>query len=79
MGELNALVAHEDAEGGIVLKPEIVDETFLPDGDVEIAVEYSGINYKDALAVTPGGGVKCHYRSSCGPPASADLLRREDS
>jgi putative YhdH/YhfP family quinone oxidoreductase len=61
MSELNALVAHQDAEGGIVLKPEIIDDTFLPDGEVEIAVEYSGINYKDALAVTPGGGVARSY------------------
>jgi NADPH:quinone reductase-like Zn-dependent oxidoreductase len=57
MSEVNALVAHEDAEGGITLKHEVVDESFLPDGDVDIAVEYSGINYKDALAVTPRGGV----------------------
>jgi acrylyl-CoA reductase (NADPH) len=61
MTEVNALVAHEDAEGGITLKHEVVDESFLPDGDVEIAVEYSGINYKDALAVTPRGGVARSY------------------
>src|ERR1700739_3407801 len=61
IGELNALVAHEDAEGTITLTHEIVDEAFLRDGDVEIAVEYSGINYKDALAVTPGGGVARSY------------------
>jgi acrylyl-CoA reductase (NADPH) len=61
MSELNALVAHQDAEGGITLKPEVLDEKFLPDGEVEIAVEYSGINYKDALAVTPRGGVARSY------------------
>jgi putative YhdH/YhfP family quinone oxidoreductase len=61
MSEFNALVAHEDAEGGIVLRPEIVDESFLPDGEVEIAVEFSAINYKDALAVTRGGGVARSY------------------
>src|SRR6201993_1220822 len=61
MSELSALVAHEDAEGGITLKPEIVDEAFLPDGEVEIAVEFSAINYKDALAVTSGGGVARSY------------------
>lgn len=61
MSELNALVAHQDAEGGITLRPEVLDETFLPDGEVEIAVEYSGINYKDALAVTPRGGVARSY------------------
>ncbi len=40
-----------------MLRHEVLDESFLPDGDVEIAVEYSGVNYKDALAVTPKGGV----------------------
>jgi acrylyl-CoA reductase (NADPH) len=61
MSEFNALVAHEEAEGGIVLKPELLDESFLPDGEVEIEVEFSAINYKDALAVTPGGGVARSY------------------
>ena len=61
MTEVNALVAHEDAEGGITLKHEIVGEDFLPSGDVDVAVEYSGVNYKDALAVTPRGGVARSY------------------
>ena len=43
------MVAHEDAEGGIVLRHEVVDDSFLPDGDVEIHVEYSSVNYKDCL------------------------------
>src|ERR1700754_3744942 len=61
MVAVNALVAHQDAEGSITLKHEVVDETFLPDGDVQIAVEYSGVNYKDALAITPKGGVARSY------------------
>lgn len=61
MTEINAMVAHEDAEGAIVLRHEVVDESFLPDGDVEIRVEYSSVNYKDALAVTPKGGVARSY------------------
>ncbi|MBX7450443.1 oxidoreductase [Mycolicibacterium sp. 3033] len=61
MTEINAMVAHEDGEGGIVLSHEVVDESFLPDGDVEIHVEYSSVNYKDALAVTPKGGVARAY------------------
>lgn len=61
MTEINAMVAHEDGEGGIVLRHEVVDESFLPDGDVEIHVEYSSVNYKDALAVTPKGGVARSY------------------
>ncbi len=61
MTEINAMVAHADAEGGIKLRHEVVDESFLPDGDVEIRVEYSSVNYKDALAVTPNGGVARSY------------------
>lgn len=38
--EFDALVAHEDAEGGIVLEHEVLDGAALPDGEVLIAVEY---------------------------------------
>ena len=61
MPAVNALVAHQDEEKAITLVHEVVDESFLPDGDVEIRVEYSGVNYKDALAVTPKGGVARSY------------------
>src|SRR5258708_34555613 len=61
MVAVNALVAPQDAKGSIALAPEVVDESFLPDGDVQIAVEYSGVNYKDALAVSPKGGVARSY------------------
>lgn len=61
MSAVNALVAHQDADNEIILRHEAVDATFLPDGDVTISVEYSGINYKDALAVTPKGGVARSY------------------
>ena len=61
MVAVNALVAHQDAEGSIDLKHEVVDDSFLPEGEVTIAVEYSGVNYKDALAITPKGGVARSY------------------
>lgn len=61
MSAVNALVAHQDSAGEISLRHEVVDDAFLPDGEVTISVEYSGINYKDALAVTPKGGVARSY------------------
>ncbi|KWX57737.1 MDR family oxidoreductase [Mycobacterium sp. NAZ190054] len=61
MTEINAMVAHQDAEGGITLRHEVVDDSFFPEGEVEIHVEYSSVNYKDALAVTPKGGVARSY------------------
>ena len=60
-GQFDALVAHEDAEGGIELRHEVLPTSALPEGDVLISVEYSGVNYKDALAVTPKGGVVRSY------------------
>src|SRR3954462_3117763 len=57
MVEVNALVAHQDAEGSIALAHEVVDETFQPEGDVTIAVKSSGATYKDALAIPRRGGV----------------------
>jgi putative YhdH/YhfP family quinone oxidoreductase len=61
MAETTALVAHEDAEKGVLLLQEIVDDSTLPEGDVTIAVEYSSVNFKDGLAVTAGGGVARSY------------------
>lgn len=55
-----AMVAREN-DGAIALTRESVEESFLPDGDVTIRVEYSSVNYKDALAVTPRGGVVREY------------------
>jgi acrylyl-CoA reductase (NADPH) len=61
MTTVRALVAHQDAEGSIRLNPEVVDESFLPAGEVSVSVEYSSVNYKDALAVTPKVGVARAY------------------
>jgi acrylyl-CoA reductase (NADPH) len=34
-----------------------VDESMLPPGDVVVRVEYSSLNYKDALAITGRGAI----------------------
>lgn len=39
---------------------EIVDSE-LPRGDVEVNIDYSSINYKDALAITGRGPVVRHF------------------
>ncbi|MCV7366633.1 oxidoreductase [Mycolicibacterium duvalii] len=61
MTEISAMVAHQDADGDIVLRRELLDDSALPDGDVDIHVEYSSVNFKDALAVTPKAGVARSY------------------
>ena len=58
--QFTVLMARE-SDGEITLASEQLDATALPDGEVTIAVDYSGVNYKDALAVTPRGGVVRDY------------------
>ncbi|WP_419215271.1 acryloyl-CoA reductase [Gordonia sp. CPCC 205333] len=55
-----ALIATEN-DGTIDLALGRLAATDLPDGDITIAVEFSGVNYKDALAITPRGGVVRKY------------------
>ncbi|RMH47644.1 MAG: oxidoreductase [Alphaproteobacteria bacterium] len=52
-----ALVAEKDAEGNFTLGVKELDEGQLPaEGDVTVAVEYSTVNYKDGLCMSPSGG-----------------------
>ncbi|GAA1459585.1 oxidoreductase [Williamsia maris] len=60
MSNFSALVARE-SDGAVTLSTESVDDSFLPEGDVTIDVAWSSVNYKDALAVTPGAGVVRNY------------------
>ncbi|WP_171204725.1 acryloyl-CoA reductase [Ruegeria sp. HKCCA0235A] len=53
----NALVIDKDEESGLAtgsIKQLSVDD--LPHGDVTVAVEYSTVNYKDGLCLSPKGG-----------------------
>jgi len=56
VGSFRALMA-EDAGDGIEAVVRTLDPTDLPSGEVTVRVAYSGINYKDALAVTGKGRI----------------------
>ena len=60
MDSFRALVAraHDDT---ITAAIETLDATDLQPGDVTIRIAYSSVNYKDALALTPRGGVVREY------------------
>ncbi|PRX32715.1 acrylyl-CoA reductase (NADPH) [Meinhardsimonia xiamenensis] len=51
-----ALVVEKDDEGNVHAAVKELDESALPEGDVTVAVEYSTVNYKDGLCMSPGGG-----------------------
>ncbi|HHC29297.1 MAG TPA: oxidoreductase [Rhodobacterales bacterium] len=52
----NALILEQDAAGLATASVKEIDEAALPEGDVTVAVEYSTVNYKDGLCLSPKGG-----------------------
>ncbi len=50
-----ALVLEKEGEAAVARVREL-DESALPPGEVTVAVEYSTLNYKDGLALSPNGG-----------------------
>lgn len=72
----SALVARE-SDGKIELAQETVDHDFLPEGTVTIKVAYSSVNYKDALAITPKGGVVREYPIIPGIDIAGEVVESE--
>ncbi len=60
MTTFRALMLHEDG-GKIDPRIEAVDETRLPPGEVAVAVEYSTLNYKDAMVLEGLGRLVRNY------------------
>ena len=60
MDTFQALVARQDGDR-ITASVEALGRDDLPPGDVTIRVLYSSVNFKDSLALTPGGGVVRDY------------------
>ncbi|MGH3642793.1 MAG: acryloyl-CoA reductase [Mycobacterium sp.] len=60
MDDFQALVARQDGDR-IDATVETLSESDLPPGEVTIRVAYSSVNFKDALALTPKGGVVRDY------------------
>ncbi len=60
MDTFQALIARQDGDR-ITASIETLQPSDLPPGEVTIRVLYSSVNFKDALALTPGGGVVRNY------------------
>jgi acrylyl-CoA reductase (NADPH) len=60
MDSFQALVARKN-DDRIDCAVETLEESDLPPGEVTVRVAYSSVNFKDALAVTPNGGVVRDY------------------
>ena len=73
---IHALVGRQD-DKGIRGEVETLEESDLPGGEVTVRVHYSGVNYKDALALTPKGGVVRDYPIVPGIDLTGEVISSE--
>lgn len=78
MDNFSALVARQD-DDQIVTAVESLEAAQLPDGDVTIRVLYSSVNFKDALALTPKGGVVRDYPIVPGIDLTGEVVESHSS
>ena len=76
MDTFQALVARQD-DDRIEASVETLQESDLPPGEVTIRVHYSSVNYKDALALTPKGGVVRDYPIVPGIDLTGEVVASE--
>jgi acrylyl-CoA reductase (NADPH) len=78
METFQALMAHQDGDR-ITTTMETLHRDDLPPGDVTIRVLYSSANFKDALALTPGGGVVRDYPVVPGIDVSGEVVESQSA
>ncbi len=66
-------------DSGIALRHERVDEDLLGAGEVTIKVHFTSANYKDGLAITPGGGVVRDYPIIPGIDITGEVFASESA
>jgi acrylyl-CoA reductase (NADPH) len=72
-----ALVLEKEPEFRAAVRE--VDDGFLPDGDVTVAIEYSTLNYKDGLAITNRSPVVRSWPMVAGIDGSGTVLESSSS
>ena len=78
MDNFAALVARKN-DDRIECAVETLEESGLPPGEVTVRVAYSSVNYKDALAVTPNGGVVRDYPIVPGIDLTGEVVDSQSS
>jgi acrylyl-CoA reductase (NADPH) len=78
MDTFHALVARQDGDR-ITASVETLSRSDLPPGEVTIRVLYSSVNYKDALALTPKGGVVRDYPIVPGIDLTGEVVESQSS
>jgi acrylyl-CoA reductase (NADPH) len=79
MSMFKALLVEQAADGTQSIGIQSVDESRLPAGDVTVAVEYSTVNYKDGLCMTPGTGMVRKFPHVPGIDFAGTVVASDDS
>ena len=74
-----ALVTRKDAKDKVSSQVELVADDDLPDGEVLVAIEWSGLNYKDALCVCGLGNLVRTYPHVAGIDFAGRVLESRDA
>lgn len=74
-----ALVTRKSADGAIGSAVEMLPEEALPAGEVLVGIEWSGLNYKDALCLTGKGGLVRTYPHVAGIDFAGRVLESADA
>ncbi len=69
-----ALIVREQSDGSFQRSIESMEASSLPEGEVIIKVEYSSLNYKDALSSTGNRGVTRKYPHTPGIDAAGVVI-----
>lgn len=56
-----ALVTDKAADGTVTSSVQALDDARLPEGNVTVDIDWAGLNYKDGLCLTGGGGLVRAY------------------
>ena len=56
-----ALLTDRDEAGKVTSSVQMLDDARLPEGNVTVDVDWAGLNYKDGLCLTGGGGLVRTY------------------
>ncbi len=76
MNPFPALLARRDGDD-VTATLETLGKSDLPPGDVTVRVAYTGVNYKDALALTARGGVVRDYPIVPGIDLAGEIVESE--
>lgn len=74
-----AIVLRQNEDGTTHPSVEMVDRSLLPESEVELSVEYSTLNYKDALAITGKGPVVRKWPMVPGIDLAGTIERSNDA